>query len=56
MKIINEYFEKDIAEDFYQDEIDDMNASQLRRSFENNNDGDYFKDLIDDWFESKTYN
>ena len=56
MKIFNEYFEKDLSEDFYQDEVDEMNASQLKRSFDQSNSNDYFKDLIDEWFESKTYN
>lgn len=55
MKTFNEYFEKDLAEDFYQDEVDELNVRQLRRSFDERKSMDYFKELIDDWFESKTY-
>lgn len=55
MKNFNEYIEKDLSEDFYQDEIDELTVSQLRRSFDKKTSMDYFKDLIDDWFESKSY-
>jgi len=55
VKNFNEYIEQDIADDCYQDEIDELNVRKLRRSFDQSRSMDYFKDLIDDCFESKTY-
>jgi len=55
MKNFNEYLERDISEEFYQDEIDELNVRHLKRSFDQNTSMDYFKDLIDDWFESNSY-
>ncbi len=46
MKNFNEYIEKDLSEDFYQDEIDELTVSQLRRSFDKKTSMDYFKDLL----------
>ena len=55
MKNFNEYFEKDLAEDFYLDELDDLSFGQIRNNYREKNSNDYFKDLIDDWFESKSF-